>query len=244
MSRLRDQVRDRFADLAEQPLFHTLAQAGRASRSLQILPHVTFWANVFQDVLVLNLQRIEDPTLKKIAEDHYLEDAGHNLWLADDLRLVNGRLPDVVELFDARTLRAREIAYAFMAEVYRAASDWERVALPVVLEEGGHLFLPALIDHFERLGVGRHLHALGRSHVVTEAAHDLHGEEVSALFDSLDVPDESRARATAMVERAHATFTRFAALLDEVIHESSSVEEERLQRRLQTLFDEAPHPTA
>ena len=165
MNSLQTYVRDRFADLAEQPLFRTLTATERASQSLRVLPHVTFWANVFQDVLVLNLQRISDGALREIAEHHYAEDAGHNLWLADDLRFVYGRLPDVVELFDAHYLRAREIAYAFMFEVYRAQSDWERIALPVVLEEGGRLFLPALIDHFERAGVGQYLNALGRGHV-------------------------------------------------------------------------------
>lgn len=236
MIRIRSYARERMAELTREPLFRTLAQTEDVSKSLQMLPHLAFWANVFQDLLLLNLQPITDPELKRIIEEHYREDAGHNLWLADDLRFVYGRLPDLVEVFDTRYLRAREISYALMFEVYRAESDWERLLLPIVLEESGKHFLPAMIGHFERAGVGRHLRALGTMHVQSEAAHELHGDALSERMLAMDLPEDCRARAMAMVDRSYGAFARLSAILNEAILHSSPDEERRIQDRLSAVL--------
>jgi hypothetical protein len=229
---IQQYARTRLADLADQPFFRTLASDLPPSRTLQILPYVTFWSMVFQDIIALNLARVSDPRLHEIVQTHYDEDVGHNLWLAEDLRLIYGELPDVLTVFDAQYLEARAVSYAFMAEVERAESDWERVTLPIVLEEGGQIFLPALIQHFSRVGLGPHLRALGQKHVDTEAAHEIHGAKVAAQLRSVDLTDHARARSIAMIERAHATFLRFARVLDRVITTSTPEREAPIARRL------------
>lgn len=235
MNRIQAYARTRLADLRGEPLFHVLAGDIAASRTLQILPYVTFWSNVFQDIIALNLERVVDPQLRAIVQTHYDEDRGHNVWLAADVRLVYGALPDVLATFDPAYLRAREISYAFMAEVYRAESDWERVTLPIVLEEGGKIFLPALIDHFARHGLGPHLQALGHGHVQTEANHQLHTEDVAAELGAMQLPDEARSRAMLMIDRARAVFGRFAGVLHAAITTVAPEDETRLRARLSAL---------
>jgi hypothetical protein len=239
MNRIQAYARSRLADLPTEPLFHELAGDVSASRTLQILPYVTFWSNVFQDIIALNLQRVVDPQLRSIVQTHYDEDRGHNVWLAADVRLIYGALPDVLATFDPAYLPAREFSYAFMAEVYRAESDWERVTLPIVLEEGGKIFLPALIDHFARRGLGPHLQALGHGHVQTEADHQLHTDGVAAALGAMQLPEDARIRAMAMIDRCRAVFGRFAGVLHDAITTSRPEEEMRLRRRVSDLVGSA-----
>jgi len=234
MNCIQAYARKRLAPLRDESLFRVLATDISAVRTLQILPYVTFWSMVFQDIIALNLQRVSDPRLRAIVQTHHDEDIGHNNWLAADVRLIYRELPDVMAVFDTAYFRAREISYAFMAEVYRAESDCERVTLPIVLEEGGKIFLPALIEHFRRAGLGAHLKALGHDHVQTEANHQLHGDVVAETLGAMELPDDVRARAIAMIDRAYATFSRFANVLYDVIT-ATSCDESRIRTRLQEL---------
>jgi hypothetical protein len=232
MQRIHDYVDVRFSDLGSQPVFQRLAADEPAATTLQVLPHLTFWSMVFQDILVLNAARVETAALRDILSTHGSEDMGHELWFLQDLRLIYRRTPDVTVIFDHAHLQSREFSYAFMSEVYRAESDGERMLLPHILEEGAKIFLPALIDHFERAGVGVHFRALGRHHLETEALHALHGDAVTASIATIRLTDEEHARARAMVDRCHATFLRFAAVLNDAIVNSSPDQSIELGRRL------------
>ena len=226
---------EKLGRLAAEPLFRTLEQDLPPTTSLQLLPYVTFWSMVFQDIIALNLARVTDPSLRAIVQTHYDEDVGHNLWLAEDLRLVYGGLPDVLAIFDREYLQARTVSYALMSEVFQAQSDWERVILPIVLEEAGKIFLPALIANFERAGLADHLQALGHGHVQTEAEHQLHTDDVATSLEAIPLPAEVRARGQAMTDRVYAVFVRFAEILDGVITNGSAERGAAIGRRLREL---------
>jgi hypothetical protein len=220
MIQLQAYASARLGELADQPLFHTLAADPSPARSLRMLRHLTFWSNTFQDITLLNLARVSDPDLRQIVETHQAEDAGHDAWFNDDLRLAFGQLPDVVAVFDSAYRPAREVCYQLMSEVFLAESDLERVALPIALEEGGKVFLPRMIAHFGRVGLGSALSALGNKHAEGEAAHTLHNDDEA--LRSLLLPPQARERALAMVDRVTATFRRFAEILDRAVHEPSA----------------------
>ncbi|MES2644118.1 MAG: hypothetical protein V4850_31820 [Myxococcota bacterium] len=231
MRHIQAYAETRHADLVDEPLFRTFASDPPITRTLQILPSLTFWSLAFQDLMALNLRHMRDPTLRAIAETHHHEDSGHEVWFLHDLRLIHGELPDLPELFDGETLGARDIAYALVSEVYRCESDWERLALPIVLEEGAKIFLPALIAHFDRAGLGQRLKSLGRLHTDTEAEHTLHGDDAASLA-AMEAPDFARARAREMTDRVRQVFVRFARRLDHVVTNSSPERERVLARRL------------
>src|SRR5690348_11662035 len=73
MRHIRDYARATLAALAQDPLLAALAGDLSPVRSLQILPHVTFWSNAFQDIIALNLERVRDPRVRAIAQNHYDE---------------------------------------------------------------------------------------------------------------------------------------------------------------------------
>jgi hypothetical protein len=186
---------------------------------LQMLRHLTFWSNTFQDITSLNLARVTDRALRDFVRTHQDEDAGHDLWFNDDLLLAFGKLPDVVEVFDPAYQPAREVCYALIAEVFRAESDWERATLPIALEEGGKVFLPRMIDHFGRVGLASALSALGTKHAEGEAAHTMHND--TSALDTLQAPDHARQRACAMIDRVTEAFRRFAQILDRAVLNAS-----------------------
>jgi len=235
MNRLQRYARDKLGRLAREPFFRTLEHDLPPTTSLQMLPYLTFWSMVFQDIIALNLARVTDPALRNIVQTHHDEDVGHNLWMAEDLRLIYGVLPDVLAIFDREYLQARAVSYALMSEVFAAQSDWERVALPIVLEEGGKVFLPALTAHFERAGLAGHLRALGRGHVQTEADHQLHTDAVAASFAAIELPADVGARVQAMADRAYTVFVGFADVLDGAVTRSSPEREAAIARRLREL---------
>src|SRR6187551_149657 len=98
MIHLQAYAASRLGALADEPLFHTLASDPRPARSLQMLRQLTFWSNTFQDITSLNLARVTDPTLRDFVRTHQDEDAGHDLWFNDDLRLAFGRFSDAGQI--------------------------------------------------------------------------------------------------------------------------------------------------
>jgi hypothetical protein len=228
-------------ELADQALFRTLAADPAPARSLQMLRHLTFWSNTFQDITRLNLARVSDPELRKIVQTHQAEDAGHDAWFNDDLRLAFGGLPDVEAVFDSAYLPAREVCYELMSEVFLAASDLERVALPIALEEGGKVFLPRMIAHFGRVGLGSALSALGTKHAEGEAAHTLHNDDEA--LRTLHLSPHARERAMQMVDRVTAAFRRFAQILDRAVGEPTP-EEAAVAERLRELTGLRGQPRA
>lgn len=235
MQRIHQYIDETFSDIGGHHLFRRLASDEPATKTLQLLPYFTFWSLVFQDILVLNAERVEAAALRDILSTHGREDMGHDHWYLHDLKLIEGCTPDVTLIFDGIYLRAREFSYAFVSEVYRAEADWERILLPHILEEGAKIFLPALITHFERAGVGSHFRALGRQHLESEARHAMHDENVTVTIEAIQLTDHERARARATVDRCRATFLKFASVLDDAIVNSSPAKQARLEHRLDEL---------
>ena len=232
MNQLQAYAAARLGSLAEEPLFRTLAADPAPGRSLQMLGHLTFWSSTFQDITLLNLARVRDPRLREIVSTHQGEDAGHEQWFIDDLLLVFGKLPDVVAVFDPVYRPAREVCFELMSEVFHCESDWERVALPIALEEGGKVFLPRMIDHFERVGLASALSALGTRHAQSEALHALHSDDTATVLGAFEMPMAARARSNAMVDRVTGTFKRFAAILETAIRDCSPAAEAQIARRI------------
>ena len=222
--------------LADEPLFRTLAGDPPPARTLQMLPHLTFWSGTFQDITALNLARVTDPVLRAVVGTHHDEDAGHDLWFADDLRLIDGSLPDLLAVFDPAYQPAREVCYEMMAEVFRAESDWERVALPIALEEGGKVFLPRMIEHFRRVGLASALSALGTRHAQSEAAHTLHTDDVAGTLSEREVPLVARMRAMAMVDRVTTTSATSRPFSIRAIHDTVPEAETAVAERVEALL--------
>src|SRR5690606_38185151 len=125
----------------------------------------------FQDMLRLNHERMQDPALRKIARQHRSEDAGHEVWFLSDMRKL-GVERDIAWLFSEDHRGTRDPSLQLIAEVLGAVDDRQRLAIPLVLEAGGHAFFSRVFGFFERCGVTQKLEYFAETHWEVEMGHD------------------------------------------------------------------------
>lgn len=207
MRRLKTVIAAHQEALGKHPLFERL-EASRSAASLARLARaLAWWPMTFQDVLRLNLARIEDPALRRYAEHHRAEDGGHDRWFLGDLRALGVNAPGLGELFGGAFQPIRDASFALVAEVCREQSDAERVALLLALEPTGHVFFDRVAAAAERLCPELPLRYFGKHHLDVEHDHELFEAGTGAEIEEVPLSDTERARAEAAVARIYRTFS-------------------------------------
>ncbi len=178
----------------------------------RFMPHLYFYVFAFQDMLRLSDQLIRDPALKEISTRHREEDAGHQVWFAQDaVQLAVER--DVVWVFGPEHEPTRDASYSLIAEIMGAHDDRVRLTLPLVLEAAGSTFFYRVNGLLARSGDERPLRYFSRSHQQVEADHDIFTEAGSRALDAIEFDDASYDVAIATVRRCFAAFDRLASHL-------------------------------
>ena len=207
MKTIQAYIADKQLGFSLHPLFARLQRNEALRAVLPVVSNLSFWAMAFQDVLRLNESKVKDAQMKKIARHHRAEDSGHDKWFLSDVLKIEGSNPDVRALFSAPHASTRDATYALMSEVYRANSDKERVLLLLALESTGHIFFEAIASYFERMGINHSLQYFARHHIEVEKSHEVFEQQMNAYLETVELTEEERASASALVDRVYEAFT-------------------------------------
>ena len=202
---------------AKHPFFARLRRDEPLARVLPFARALTFWVMGFQDALRINTALITEPALKRIARHHLHEDSGHDRWFLDDLRLIDGSVPDIDELFGISLQVTREVTYSLLAESYRAKEDIERIALLITYESTGHVFFPEIVGYFKRAGIETSLKYFAQTHLDVETNHEIVEQQMQDILNAIKLPARTRTRCVESVNRCYAAFTRMFDHIEKTI---------------------------
>lgn len=229
-----DKQRDKYA---EHVFFSKIHQFSNTKSLIGFLRMIAFWPMVFQDLLRLNVTRIKDPYLLRIAKHHRIEDADHDDWYVFDLDYCYGEKQSSSEffrwIFNKKFTAVRDMSYALISEVFRADEDYLNIVLLLALEPTGHVFFENITKVTIKLGCDNDLKYFATKHLDVEHDHAIFEQKLKSDLFSNTLNPTQRAKAEALVDRVYtavnAMFDALIPYLDaeinnhDRIHESSAV---------------------
>jgi hypothetical protein len=205
------------ATFAKHPFFSELRLDRPIEQISAFAPRLAFWVMTFQDILRLNEQMVQDPTLKRIARHHRDEDTGHERWFLEDIAKLTGGPLTVSSLYGRTSASTRDAAYQLISEVYRATDDRLRIVLVLVLESTGHVFFGRTAVLTNALQSATKLKYFSDYHLHIEEAHEMFETNMEQQLLAISMPPEVHADAIALVDRAYAAFdSMFHGLREEL----------------------------
>lgn len=191
---------------AQHPFFEDLKQDRPVEQILAFAPRLAFWVMTFQDVLRLNAHFITDANLKRLALQHRSEEVGHDRWFFEDIQELTGKQLSVSSVFGRAHTATRDATYALISEVYRPVDDRLRIVLVLTMEATSHVFFGRTSILVSAKGCGQRLRYFSDFHVQVEQQHEVFEEEMERRLRSMELPEELRTQAFALVDRAYAAF--------------------------------------
>ena len=198
MHRIIDEIEREKEILAQGEFFRWLAEpTATDQQKLAFIPGMFAYVLSFRDLLSL----ITDPPdgdLQDAVNAYVAEDAGHFQWYLDDLKKLDLDPVEPADPWDHRLLPSRRAIYRMIAYALDHDDVMLRVALVMIFEATGEVFLRHTRQLVQRLGLDESLGYFGTLHYHDELAH-------SIQFDQLrprQLTDEQYAIASEMVRKA------------------------------------------
>lgn len=213
MKYVQDYIDSKQREIARHPFFRELRPSASAEQALHFAPKLAFWIFGFQDILRMNVERIEDPELRALLERHQEDDA-HDEWYLHDL----SRLGDYAErrfpwLYAPHFKEVRSATYAIAAEVFRLDDDRLRLAYILVVESSSRAFFTHIARHVEESGLGEDLLYFSEHHLRVELEHELIDDALVRKTHEMMLPPALRDSAIAMIDRVYDNLHRLADAL-------------------------------
>jgi len=207
-------------EISNHALFELIESSRSAETIARVARAISWWPMVFQDVLRLNLDRVEGSDIAHAARCHRDEDAGHDQWFLEDLRIFDVEAPGLEELFGPQFQPIRDACYSLLAEVHGAQSAAQRIALLLTLESTGHIFFEKVADAVDRVCPQLPLRYFGRFHLTVEKDHDLFADSTKQALDEIVLPETDRVECQEMLTRVYGVFGDMFSYLAESARES------------------------
>ena len=182
---------------------------------------LAFFVMSFQDMLRLNASCMKDPTLAQIAKGQRHDDAGHDVWFANDLSQLQ-IVPDMRWLFGTEHQQTRDTSYQIMAEILRAESDHARLAVGLALEATGGVYFSRVHKFITDLGLDAGLSFFSKHHWDVEQSHEVFGDETQRQLEAIALSPRERVRA---IEAAERTFRAVTHMCEELSRKMLSARE-------------------
>lgn len=205
-------IREAANEFEKRPYFRLLEGAGTAGDVATLVSGATFFVFAFQDMLRLNHERVQDTALRKIAQQHRREDAGHEIWFLNDMRKL-GVQRDIAWLFSNAHRATRDASLQLIAEVLRTDDDRQRIVIPLVLEAGGGVFFSRVFRFFDRCGIKEDLEYFAESHWQVEKGHEMFEEAQAESVRSIVLDDVTRQLS---IEMTHRMFAALTLMVDDI----------------------------
>ena len=225
MNDILNDIEARQAQFSTLPFFKFLEQGSRIEDANTFVSGLAFFILAFQDMLRINEAQITDPVLLPIAQHHRQEDLGHDLWFLHDIQKLDADCGAAL-LFGEKFVQTRDTSYAIASEIYRASDDRIRLVIPLVLEAAGHVFFSRAYHFFNRAGYTEHLKYFSKEHFQAELDHEMFDREINQRLQAVQLTDELRREAAAVVERI---FAALIAMVSALYEKLEQIQLERVQ---------------
>lgn len=216
-------------ELRDHQLFVLLEHGASRETIARLARSLSLWPLIFQDLLRVTSRHAQGTRLERFATYGREENEGHDGWFLEDLKTIGVEPPSLEELFSPEFQPLRDACHAILAEVHRAETPEEKVAVLVALEPTGQAFFEQVSAAVDRLYPDKSLVYFTRSHLAAEREHDLFFEAARADVDRLVLSTEQRTRAEQMVARVYRAmseiFTYLLLRIDEGFRSFSDVRE-------------------
>lgn len=203
------------AIFAHHSFFSALKEQNNFSEGMAFVPRLMFWVMAFQDILNIIPPQVKSKELRRIANHHKMEDAGHNKWYLEDMAYLEKNHKNTIEwLFSADHKITREVAYRIMSEAFHG-KDHHKIVLILALESTGHIFFENISEYAKRNGQDNNLKYLSSYHLEVEKKHEIFEQKLEESLYKLVLSPEDRKEAIDMVDRVYDAFnTLFDYLLE------------------------------
>lgn len=221
MKHVLEAVQLRKAEYAKHPLFKRLEGTGTIEDAVGLFADVPFLVFSFQDMLRLVEGNTNDPQLRRIAAQHRMEDAEHDVWYLSDMEVLgrSREARDAVRLFSLEMSPVRDAVYKLISEIYRTRHDVVRVALIFAIEATGDCFFSRIPGYLTRSGLDdRQLQYFAKRHHEVEQAHEINEEQMHDRMDkNVILTPEVREEAISVCHRAFDCFLEIITFWEERI---------------------------
>lgn len=207
-SEVHNAIESRRFDFATHPFLKRLDASSDIDDVRVMAQSLTFYVLAFQDMLRISAHELRATQFAALAQTHYLEDKGHQLWFLDDLKKL-GVSVEVSQIFGARYDPVRDISYRLVSEVLRPSADAASVAVVLSLEAVGAEFFGRVIRLLTRAGFSERLSYFAPSHAEVESAHEVFEEGSQANLASLPLSAEDL---SASLKAVDVTFEQMSLL--------------------------------
>jgi hypothetical protein len=170
--------------LEEHPFFQYLATNPPHDWLIKMIPGMSFWVMIFQDVLRLVEDQVSDPSMLAIAKHIKAGDDGHDRWFVRDMQRLGLPQPDLEMLFGPAHEAARKASYAILSEVFRVGDDRLRIVILLALESASYVFFDTMTNYLENTSFPHKLHYFGRTHLDAELKHGIVEAEADILVET------------------------------------------------------------
>lgn len=194
-------------EFAQHPFFDQIVESKSLNELASFAQQMTFWVMTFQDVLRLNQARFVNSEIRKIAQDHQLEDEGHNFWFLSDLNQMKSQEPSLRLLYSHDHISTRDATYALVSEVFRACNDYQRIAFLLALESSAHNFFKHTSNFVERIGYSSALKYFSNHHFDVEESHESLGHGIEKYFNNIQLTQDEEKSIFGTIDRVYEAFT-------------------------------------
>jgi hypothetical protein len=207
MRSILDAVDRAASDFAGHPFLVSLEYAASLDRMKRFASGLTFWVLAFQDILRIHEELATDPLVRDLAATLRQNDRGDDLRFLHDMHLLGTEL-DLHAIFARDQASVRDGTYALVAELYRAESDYARLALLLTLSACDKVFFAKVGRYVERIGHADSLRWLAGAQKPPGESEALWDLELQADLATVILPTRTREEALRVVERSARALSR------------------------------------
>jgi hypothetical protein len=208
MKTIHEYLAQKEAKFVQHSFFDKIYKSSSLNKLASLAPRISFWVMTFQDVLRLNEARFTNQKLYKIAQQHRIEDGGHDAWFLNDLYEMNCEEPGLSSLYKSENASVREATYALVSEVFQARNDYERIVLLLTVESTAHVLFKHTAELTERAGYSDVLKYFSYNHLDAEESHESFDDSLEASLDSAQLTQDEKKGIFEVIDRAYEAFTK------------------------------------
>ena len=220
MKRVQSYIEAQVVQFEKHPFFEVLHREPAAQILPTIASGLSFWVLTFQDAILQNEERFEDPYLRKLVSQHRREELEHVSWFLKDTQALNGKEPTLSEVYRETSRQCREATFEIIGEILATRSDSLRLIILECLEATAEVFFTNTAKRVsESADSLPTLWYFSQHHLDAEHDHETLENHLRKIMDRIELDEVTAMRATQMVDRLFGSFHKMMDGVDSQVLE-------------------------